>query len=644
MITKSAKALFSQDQQPQAPSARPSKKLDGLLLVCPLVIWALARPTQGVRHDAILYLAQVLSRQMPEVFGHDLFFAYGSQDNFSVYSRLMALGLQAGWMTFLPSLLLWLSHAGLLFGVHALLRPLPGGRWLAACGMVSVAALPHVYGGRHLIAFGEEFLTARTLAEPLVLLALVLRVRGASLGWVAAALVGATAFHPLIALPGWLVVWVSLCLQSRRWLWWLMLVPLLLALGVAGVAPFDRLLLRYDDAWWAVVQTFNAMVFLSRWHLSDALTVLFSLSVVAWGGWRQHGPLALLLKSAVLVVLVTLLISFLLGDLGRNVLVLGLQSWRSLWLVHLLALAILPGLVWSSWQAGDRGQVLALSLLLVATGLGWELGWAFFLWVGLAGWLFHAQPAISPVLWRALKATTGIALLSVGARTGWLSWSQAQQAGRYAHLQPLEFAMQIPVLALALGGVLLWLLACPRRSWRLAGVGLLLVALVSGVHGWDQRHAWQRYLDGAVYQTHPFQRFIPQQSQVYWDHEVQGAWFLLRRASYFSVNQGGGVLFNRQTALEFSRRADHFALLEAQQTTCRMLNELNGRDAQALDDCYPTDEVVEELCAGEPGLDYMVFGRELGRGVVADWTPPVTAGTPSTHYWLHSCSAFRTSN
>jgi hypothetical protein len=636
--------LPSLDQQQQASSGWLWQKIDWLLLVCPMVIWALARPSQGVRHDAILYVAQVLSRQMPEVFGQDIFFAYGSQDNFSVYSRLMALGLQAGWMTFLPSLLLWLSHAGLLLGIYALLRPLPGGRWLAACGMVSVAALPHVYGGRHLIAFGEEFLTARTLAEPLVLLALVLRVRDASLGWIAAALLGAMAFHPLIALPGWLVVWVSLCLQSRRWWWWLLLVPVMLALGAAGLAPFDRLLLRYDDAWWAVVQTFNEMVFVSRWHLSDALTVLFSLSVVAWGGWRQQGSIAPMLKSAVLVALVTLLISFLLGDLGRNVLVLGLQSWRSLWLAHLLALATLPGLLWSNWQQGHRGQVLALSLLLVATGLGWELGWAFFLWLGLAGWLFHAQPVINPVLWRALKAATVTALLVVGARTGWLSWSQAQQGGRYAHLQPFEFVMQIPVLALAVGGVLIWLLACARRNWRLAGVGLLLVALVAGVRGWDQRHAWQRYLDGAVYQSHPFQRFIPLQSQVYWDHEVQGAWFLLRRASYFSVNQGGGVLFNRQTALEFSHRADQFALLEAQRTTCQMLTELNGRDAQALDDCYPTDEVVEELCEGEPGLNYMVFGRNLGRGVLADWVPPVTAGTPSAHYWLHDCAAFRKSN
>jgi hypothetical protein len=622
-----------------------SRKLSILVtLACGMCIWSLARPSQGIRHDAILYLAQVLSRQMPEVFRHDLFFAYGSQDNFSVYSRLMALGLQAGWMTFLPSLLLWLSHAGLLLGVHALLRPLLGGRWLAACGMVSVAALPHVYGGRHLIAFGEEFLTARTLAEPLVLCALVLRVSGASVGWVTTALVGAMAFHPLIALPGWLVVWVSLCLQSLRWLWWLLLVPMMVVLGAAGLSPFDRLLLRYDDAWWTAVQTFNGMVFVSRWHLSDALTVLFSLSVVAWGGWRQQGSIAPMLKSAVLVALVTLLISFLLGDLGRNVLVLGLQSWRSLWLVHLLALAILPCLVWSNWQQGDRGQVLALSLLLVATGLGWELGWAFFLWAGLAGWLFHVQPAVSPGLWRALKATTGVALLVVGARTGWLSWSQAQQGGRYAHLQPLEFVMQVPVLALAVGGALIWMLTCPRRGLRLAGVGVLLVALAAGVRGWDQRNAWQRYLDGAIYQTHPFQRFIPLQSQMYWDHEVQGAWFLLRRASYFPVNQGGGLLFNRPTALEFSRRADHFALLEIQRTSCLMLNELNGSDSLALDDCYPTDEVVEELCKEEPRLDYMVFGRKLGRGVLADWAPPVTAGTPSAHYWLHSCAAFRKSN
>jgi hypothetical protein len=445
-------------------------------------------------------------------------------------------------------------------------------------------------------------------------------------------------------LPGWLVVWVSLCLQSLRWLWWLLLVPVVLALGAVGLAPFDRLLLRYDDAWWTAVQTFNEMVFISRWRLSDGLTVLFSLSVVAWGGWRLPGPLAPVLKSAVLVALSTLAVSVLFGDLGRNVLVLSLQSWRSLWVLHLLALATLPRLLLLGWQQGDRGHFLALSLLLVATGLGWETAWAFFLWLALAGWLFQAQPAISAGMWRVLKAVTVCALLVVGARTGWLGWDQAQQGGKYEHLQPLDFAMQIPVLALGFGFSLVWMLFQAQKKWRLAGSGLALTALVLGVHGWDQRHAWQRYLDEAVYQPHPFQRFIPPQSQVYWDHEVQGAWFLLRRASYFSVNQGGGVLFNRQTALEFSRRADHFAVFEAQRTTCQMLNELNGGKPQAIDDCYPTVEIVEELCQEEPALDYLVFGRDLGRGVLADWAPPVTAGTPSAHYWLHACAAFRKPN
>lgn len=94
----------------------------------------LARPTQGIRHDAI-YMAQTMFRVWPGVLARRVLAFGNSQDNFSVYSRLMAQVLSAGWMVPAVPVLLWLSHAGLLAGVwlllsrSAMLRP---AHWPAA--------------------------------------------------------------------------------------------------------------------------------------------------------------------------------------------------------------------------------------------------------------------------------------------------------------------------------------------------------------------------------------------------------------------------------------------------------------------------------------------------------------------------------
>ncbi|MFX8051540.1 hypothetical protein ABTK77_19605, partial [Acinetobacter baumannii] len=80
----------------------------------------------------------------------------------------------------------------------ALLAPLkdPELRW---AGVLCTALMQHFYGGLVLLAFGENFLTARTLAEPLCLWALVAMVANRP-AWAASALLGAAALHPLATL------------------------------------------------------------------------------------------------------------------------------------------------------------------------------------------------------------------------------------------------------------------------------------------------------------------------------------------------------------------------------------------------------------------------------------------------------------
>lgn len=617
------------------------------LLLVAVAIWAQARPTQGVRHDAILYMAQVLSHVHPEVFHHDIFFAYGSQDSYSIYSRLLAPLLQAGLMDTAPLVLLWTAHLGLLMAAWVLLRQMPMSALQAGCGLVAMAALSHLYGGRDLIAFGEEFLTARTLAEPLALWALVVYVLHRPWWQMALPLLGAAAFHPLITLPAVMVLWVCLCREDRRWLWLLLALPLAILLGWWGVAPLDQLVQRYDDTWWEALTPHVLMPQLSTWRISTAASIVFDAIVVAWVARQSGGRFATLLQSSIVVALAALLLSYLVGELGRNVLVFSLQTWRSLWILHLLAVIVLPWLVIRCGRQGPRGQLLALALVLAGTNSGWQFGGMFVVWLALVGWIYRSAVPVSPALIRLMQGTTMLSLLVVTLVSGRIIERQIRVSGGDDYLNWWNIAMQLPALPWLLGTLLLLALSDIRRPVKAAGTVLLVLLLAGGLLGWDQRHSWLRYQEQSLTAEHPFERHVRPDQQVYWDHDVNGSWFLLKRANYFSINQGGGVLFNRRTALDYRQRAMGFAPLEVMRKTCAIFQHLNDEDGsdrrQSTDECFPTLEIVQELCDTESRLDFLVFGRDLGKGKVAEWSPSPKTDPPYRTYWLYSCELLRQS-
>ena len=52
--------------------------------------WLLTRPYRGIWHDGIFYTVQALRHLHPERYAQDIFFLYGSQDNYSIYSTLQS--------------------------------------------------------------------------------------------------------------------------------------------------------------------------------------------------------------------------------------------------------------------------------------------------------------------------------------------------------------------------------------------------------------------------------------------------------------------------------------------------------------------------------------------------------------------------
>src|SRR4051794_25767600 len=79
------------DRALQALYSLAARPLSFLLAL--LAINAVARPYAGITHDARLYSVQVLNLLDPTAYGDDLFFRYGSQDQFSIFSRVVAPGV-----------------------------------------------------------------------------------------------------------------------------------------------------------------------------------------------------------------------------------------------------------------------------------------------------------------------------------------------------------------------------------------------------------------------------------------------------------------------------------------------------------------------------------------------------------------------
>jgi hypothetical protein len=163
-------------------------------------IWLLTHRYHGIHHDALFYAVQALAHAAPARFEHDLFFAFGSQDDYTLFTPAYAwLGRQAG-LGNAAFVLLVAAQCLWAFAAIRIARQWLQGLFLVA-GLALLFALPGQYGHDPVFRYAESFLTARVWAECLVLNGLAATLAGRS-GLAAAAVLGASLLHPIMALPG----------------------------------------------------------------------------------------------------------------------------------------------------------------------------------------------------------------------------------------------------------------------------------------------------------------------------------------------------------------------------------------------------------------------------------------------------------
>jgi hypothetical protein len=596
-----------------------------------LALWAATRPYYGIIHDAQLYAVRALAALDPAAYRGDLYLAFGSQDSYTLFAPAYAVLVGALGLGPAHMLGLAVGQAAWLAALVWLATGLIPERRAALAAVAAAIALPGSYGARQILSYGEPFLTPRLPAEALCLAALGLLARGRR-GPAIACLAAALAIHPVAAAPGLAAALCWLAWQDRRWLAALVALPAAaLLLALAGLSPFDRLLLRLDGAWRAIILRRDLIAFVGQWGWLDYVQLLTTFTLAGLGLAAGGPGLRRLLAVATPLAVAGLLAAGLGGDVLGNLLVFQLQPWRVLWL---LALA---------------GNLAAAGLLLrrPAPAPGWQPS-RLLLPLGVAA-LVGARLTQAAFLPAALLLVAGAAALAL-------------EAGGRPVRAWVAGVLLVPVLSAATAAVVLILALLPRNAlfWAdlrqmaaaAAGLGLALAAgceprrtvvrglagglaaalLLLAAVGWDHRDPRQRMIEAGM--PGAADQLLPPGASVYWESGIEDLWFGLRRASFWSCLQSAGAGFFRDNALTYARRRDSLALLG----TFDFDNPPDDFCPHRPEALPPVSRAtLAEACRREPGLDYLVLRHGVPGSFVARWQPAWSSG----ELFIYRCEDLR---
>lgn len=618
----------SPPKQPRPESGFATTLAASLLAV---VLLLLFHPYHGILHDSTIYAGQVLALLDPAPFAHDLFFAYGSQAQFSLFPSLVAHLVQT---LGLGNAFLWLTLAGLLVFVIAswglLHQLLPESSRFPA--LLALLLLPASYGAWGILSYAEPFLTGRSFAEPLCLAALAALVaqRRTLAGLLGLA---ALALHPLQAGPAFVIGWLWLAQQDRRWLH-LLWLPTLAAAACFALPQLSFLTARMDALWFQQVWDRNLVVFYSHSGVGDWNYLVKDLFVAAVAARHAAPALRRYLHSVLGASVMLFALGLLLADGLHLAWGAGLQLWRVHWLLHWTATAMLPWLCVRLWRqpAHDKLRLLVF-VCAVVLGLMPSAAHPMFMIAALLYWVWPwlSQRVGMPLQRTLVVLCLGVAMIYVlpntlaltpwGAPLGTMRWVDALMQPR------LPAALSLPAVLAALW---FWQRYATARLYWIALPALFFAALFSG-YQWDQRSALQRAFTDPMHDAQPFGINIAPDAQVLWLGNLLPAWSVLHRSHYIQQQQLSGIVFNRATSIEGYRRKELLHVKDAQGKDCRIV----VFPKEPFIACKPDAAAVRQACENSRNkLTYVVLYYPLNYPAAGIWAPD--NGAESTYY-LYAC-------
>jgi hypothetical protein len=524
-------------------------------LVC-AGLWFFCHPYLGIVGDSRIYIGRALADLDPGGVGRDLMFVNDGQSAFSLFpalarSLVALLGAsRAAEIIGVLGCLCWLAAA------LALAFRLAQGRaaWLLA---IVVCGMSTAYGDR-VFFFAESLALPRPFAEAAVLAAIaayIAKWRVLAAGLICIGLL----IHPIMALPG-LGVLAILALGAWRALAAATVLLVLSAiLGWAGIPVFDRLLIRMDDEWLALILQSSPHMFPTLWHSRSFSSLIIQAATLAIAASLTSGPVRSVFIASLLVGAGGVGLAAALGDIWASVLVVQAQLWRSTWLMAVLAhfaYAICIARLWSK-QASPQNARVILALLT----FGWFFQGAFFAPAAAAvlALLLRFRPSETPIaprfvatLWIAIICAILVSYVSIAS--SYLHFISALPAGWFLGVL---FGLRgdvaaLPVCVLAA----LWFHGTWRFRYQTA-LGLCggSALIVGAALLWSSRPL--AAVDMEELDPPPqFASLVNERAgEVLWVDGKSEGWQILRRPQWASVTQSFSAVFSRQLAMAWRERA-----------------------------------------------------------------------------------------
>jgi hypothetical protein len=606
--------MTAQPEESDLDPANRSVHIIALTLML-VALWGLTHHYKGFSRDGELYAVQALQRIHPSL-GADVYLENTSQDQYTIFSPMYAALIGALGLRNAELLLFVICTAWFLAAAWILARKLAdeGTSWLAVALLVITGGY---YGAYSIFSYSENYLTARSLAEALVVTALACHFLGRRrLSLVVAA--GALCIHPLMAFPGLLLL---LCVRLPPRVAVAGAVGGVLAvLGLALIAVASPAIARFltviDSSWLEVVRERSQFLFLRYWTRNDWQSTarpFLSLGVTAMV--VADVRIRKLCFASVLVGAAGLAVALIACEIGPVAILLQGQAWRWIWISDFVGVLLLAPTALYAWREKKFGPVCAALLIS-----GWTVAVGGTAAIGLALLLWPLRSRIDDRAARYLRWGAGASILIL---VGWnlanfwsLVTSPPLNAGREALVIERTrsiFGLQIPAV-LAVG--LIWYGLRTSRTLRVTAlVAVVLAASSVLILPGALRQVDTVGTDAEIDEFADWRDAIPPTSNVLMVPTAKSAsfaWFTLERPSYMSVDQSAGVVFSRATALEIRRRSQ--VLLPIMKPDWQILSQItqeaHGKKLQDMTRPLTLQRLLD-ICQ-DPLLGFVIAKENVG--------------------------------
>lgn len=607
------------------------------ILVLALAAWLAAHPFWGIIHDNRLYAVQALRHNDPAILSGDLFFKYGSQDSFTIFSPIYGTLIRFLGLDLSTILLTAMGQGMWLAGAISLIRAVVP-RPFTPLALLLLVTYPANYGGFEVFSIGEGFVTPRLFSEALAMASLA-----AYLGnrfWLASILlITGTLLHPLMMVaPAAVIVLMSVC-RGRPW--WapvamigggtVLVIAALAFVRVAGL-PFPATI---DPEWKWITGARSQHLFLGKWMLSDWSSVSSDMIVVLLAASVLTPPMRQLFVTIAAVAAASLAVSFVGFDLLDSLPVGQAQVWRAIWLLRVLAPIALALLICDACQRSSEQQkmlwvicaVLAiLASLSRASGLT-SLHLPAVILVSIMfltdRWKQNDPAFLRLVSWTVAAALALVTVIAMVKFFPLFSHRLSSQDPLLAGLTPVDIVLIfLPTLLLALG-LFLFFTGPRERNWPWILVSIATLCFAAA--NWDRRDAWRRYMDSAPDIGAELRTPVAPGENVYWPGNVMGPWTALGRQNFYSNMQGAGAIFNRETAVEFIRRFRIVSRFEpaADWQSRSLAYAMPSEDGLALSDRPAGLADLQAVCGQAIRPDVIVLSQKVAGASHETWRAAV---------------------